>query len=83
MEEVDRVRYEGFEFDIPLLHIIEQRLPPIRREPGTFYVVSGIVQARARRRDDFLVPSRVVRDGDIISGCRAFSQISRVNGHDG
>jgi hypothetical protein len=61
---------------VPLLEIVEQRLSMAAdEEPGTLYIVSGIVAAKARR-DDFVTPSRVVRDksGRAI-GCRALARI--------
>lgn len=64
------------EVDVPLLEIIEQRLSMAADEqPGTLYIVSGIVAAKARRRD-FVVPSRVVRDenGRAV-GCRALARV--------
>lgn len=61
---------------VPLLDIVEQRLSMAAEpKPGTLYIVSGIVAAKARR-DDFVVPSRVVRDksGKAI-GCRALARV--------
>jgi len=61
---------------IPVLDIVEQRLS-MAAEPkdGTLFIVSGIVAAKARRRD-FVVPSRVVRDqnGRAV-GCRALARV--------
>lgn len=64
------------EVDVPLLNIVEQRLSMAAEiEPGTLYIVSGIVAAKARRRD-FVVPSRVVRDGNGRAiGCRALARV--------
>lgn len=61
--------------DIPLIEIVEQSLTLPDEVDGTLYVVSGIVAAKANRKD-FVVPSRVVRDklGKPI-GCKALARI--------
>ena len=42
-------------------------------QPGTWYIVSALVLAAAPARDDLLVPSRTLRDGEgRIVGCAAF-----------
>jgi len=64
------------EVHVPVLDIVEQRLSiEAEPKPDTLYIVSGIVAAKARR-DDFVVPSRVVRDksGRAI-GCRALARV--------
>lgn len=62
--------------DVPLLEIVEQRLSMAADEqPDTLFIVSGIVAAKARR-PDFVVPSRVVRDGNGRAiGCRALARV--------
>jgi len=73
VEEVGHVRYE--DIDIPLLEIVEQSVNLPDPEPDTLYVVSGIVAAKARR-PDFVVPSRIVRDGNGRAvGCQALAKV--------
>lgn len=73
VEEIGIVEVQSVE--VPLLEIVEQtvRLPGPR--PDTLFVVSGIVAAKARR-PDFVVPSRIVRDGNGRAvGCRALAKV--------
>ena len=60
---------------MPLIEIREKRLEGPDETEGTLFVVSGVVAAKAQRRD-FVVPSRVERNrnGTVI-GCRAFARI--------
>jgi len=60
---------------MPLIEIRERRVEGPDIEPGTLYVVSGVVAAKSHRAD-FIVPSRVERNkhGTVI-GCRAFARI--------
>ncbi|WP_298335825.1 hypothetical protein [Ferrimicrobium sp.] len=45
-------------------------------EPGTFYIVSGLVLDYAGDRGDLLVPARLVRSGGRVIGCQAFARAS-------
>lgn len=61
--------------DVPLLEIVEQAITPPPEQPDTLYVVSGIVASKARR-NDLVVPSRMVRDGTgKVIGCRALAKV--------
>ncbi len=74
MQATGYVRVE--EVEVPLLEIVEQRVNLPDVVDGVLYVVSGIVAAKARRRD-FLVPSRVVRDSSGRAvGCRALARVT-------
>ena len=85
MNVVEMLEVDGVQ--VPLLEIAEQRLTPTRRQEDSLYVVSGIVQARMRYRDDYVTPSRIVRATDRygrptgeIEGCRALARVRRQNG---
>lgn len=59
---------------IPLLEITEQELDLPKDDGDTLFIVSGVVAAKLKR-DNFVTPSRVVRERGVVVGCRALARI--------
>ncbi len=73
MQAIGRVKVNGIE--VPLLQISEVSVDDVPEIDGVLYVVSGVVAAKAKRKD-FVVPSRVVRDSaGRTRACRAFARV--------
>lgn len=59
---------------IPLLEITEQELDLPKEDSDTLFIVSGVVAAKLKK-DNFVIPTRVVRERGVVVGCRALARI--------
>ena len=78
--EVLEAEAEELDLDGTVVPVIRTRFGRVTglpdAEPGTFYIVSGLVLDYAIDRADLLVPARFVRSGGRVIGCQAFARAS-------
>ena len=78
--EVLEAEAEELDLDGTVVPVIRTRFGRVTglpdAEPGTFYIVSGLVLDYAIDRADLLVPARLVRSGGRVIGCQAFARAS-------